>query len=187
MGPYTENERVGLVPIAARPYHVGHDLLIRRASRECDRVIVFASLSDRKRKGETPILGSDMATIWNAVIEPTLPENVVVSYGGSPVGNVWKLLGEASETGLETEFFIYGDEDDVTENFPDSSIVKYAPDANVSRAPVSRSTTAVVSGTDIRLMIAIGDREGFSLKMPSSFVREDIDMIWSMFRRSAKL
>ncbi len=52
--------RIGLVPVSAKPYHIGHHALVTRAAEENDQVLLFVSTSDRKRKGEVPILGADM-------------------------------------------------------------------------------------------------------------------------------
>ena len=51
---------IGLVPMSAKPYHTGHDGLVRIAASENDEVLLFVSISDRKRPGEMPLLGSDM-------------------------------------------------------------------------------------------------------------------------------
>ena len=46
--------RIGLVPMAAKPYHAGHHALVTAAAKENDKVLLYISLSDRKRKGELP-------------------------------------------------------------------------------------------------------------------------------------
>ena len=38
--------------MAAKPYHAGHDGLVRIAASENDEVLLFVSTSDRTRKGE---------------------------------------------------------------------------------------------------------------------------------------
>jgi len=112
--------KIGLVPMAARPYHAGHDGLIRIASRENNIVHVYASSSDRGN-----VRGSDMARLWKDTIEPSLPANVDVTYGGSPVGKVWETLGKANEGGSSDTFSIYGDPTDTARNFPELSLAKY--------------------------------------------------------------
>ena len=84
---------IGIVPVSAKPYHVGHHALVTRASDENDKVFLFVSTSDRKRKGEVPILGADMEKVWQEEIEKILPGNVTVTYGGS-----WKTQSKKSLT-----------------------------------------------------------------------------------------
>ena len=97
----------GLVPMSAKPFHEGHMSLIRKASDECKQVTVYVSTSDRKRKGEITIFGEDMQTIWETIIINYLPQNVSCIFGGSPVGNVYKKLEEASQANDETTYGIY--------------------------------------------------------------------------------
>ena len=65
--------KIGLIPMAAKPYHAGHHALVTAAAGENDEVILYISLSDRKRKGEVPIYGADMQTVWKEEIEKILP------------------------------------------------------------------------------------------------------------------
>ena len=98
---------IGLVPMAAKPYHAGHHWLVEKAAGENDHVILFVSTSDRKRKGEKPILGRDMVRVWQEELEPVMPANVEIRYGGSPVQNVYKEIQEAGEIGSEDTYFVY--------------------------------------------------------------------------------
>lgn len=105
---------IGLVPMSAKPFHKGHMFLIQEASKRCDRVIVYVSISDRSRKGEITIYGEDMQFIWENIITKHLPQNVECIYGGSPVGKVYEFLGDISESGgvdLET-YAVYTGKDD---------------------------------------------------------------------------
>ena len=44
--------KIGLVPMAAKPYHAGHHELVKMAALQNDKVFVYVSTSDRKRKGQ---------------------------------------------------------------------------------------------------------------------------------------
>jgi len=104
----------GLVPMSAKPFHKGHMFLIQKALEKCDEVIVYVSISDRARKGETTIYGEDMQFIWESIITKYLPENVTCIYGGSPVGKIYELLGNISEQGISIEetYAVYTGKDD---------------------------------------------------------------------------
>lgn len=178
--------RIGLIAMSAKPYHAGHDGLIRLAARECGAVHLYVSLSDRARSGEVPVLGSDMKRVWG-MIEPTLPPNVEVEYGGSPVGKVWKELGAASEAGSQDTYVVYGDPTDVTQNFTEALMERYAGSlfdaGRIIVRPVERSSTTDVSGTQMRRWLASGDKESFLRNLPKGI---DADAVWNVLRKTAK-
>lgn len=160
---------IGLVPMAAKPYHAGHDGLVRIAANECDVVKVYVSTTDRVRPGEFFILGSDMIKIWTEYLEPSLPENVEVKYVNVPVTAVYSELEKAeSEQSLDT-FVIYSDVEDITK-YKDESLMKSAPeiyeDGRLERRGVERSSTVDVSGTAMRQFLADGDMENFVAFLP---------------------
>tara|TARA_B100000963_G_scaffold105650_1_gene91700 strand:+ start:524 stop:1189 length:666 start_codon:yes stop_codon:yes gene_type:complete len=118
--PISEEEVIGLVPMSAKPFHEGHMSLIRKASDECNRVIVYVSISDRKRKGEITIFGEDMKYIWENILERSIKDeypNVSFEYGGSPVGNVYKKLEKANDIQTEDVYRVYSDVKDTAKNY----------------------------------------------------------------------
>lgn len=184
--------KIALLAMACRPYHAGHHALIELASNECDKVHVYVSTSDRARKGEVTVYGDDMVTIWTDMIEPILPENVSVEYGGSPVGKVWAELGEANELAYMrgdpgNSYVIYADPQDIAANFPEKSITKYAGDLNsllrVTRRAVSRSETVDISGTEMRQYISDGNRLAFIRNLPKGL---DGNAVWNRLYASSK-
>lgn len=114
--------KIGLVPMSAKPYHKGHHYLVTSAAAQNDKVLLFVSTSDRCRKGEVPIYGSDMEDIWCNRIESILPDNVEPIYGGSPVRKVYEtLIGEeerfvAGER-VENIYTVYSDAEDTALNY----------------------------------------------------------------------
>lgn len=177
---------IGLVAGSYKPFHAGHDAIIRLAARECDEVHLYVSVSDRAKKGEAPVLGADMAMLWKTTIEKSLPANVKVTYGGSPIGNVWKELGAANESRSEDDFVIYSDPVDITQNFKDNLLEKYCGDlyarGNVRLRPVDRQSTVEVSGTRMREFLAAGDKENFIKFLPKGI---DADLVWDTLWKSA--
>jgi len=173
--------RIGLVPMAAKPYHAGHHALVTIAAKENDEVLLYISLSDRKRKGELPIKGSDMQKIWSEQIESILPGNVTPIYGGSPIQKVYEVLIDANEKAiageLEDIYVVYSDPVDTAKNYSETSIQKYFPKAYADGAvkfaaeenPAAFSRgegTPDVSGTAVREFIKCGDFESFERSMP---------------------
>jgi hypothetical protein len=170
---------IGLIAMSAKPFHAGHDGLVRWAAKENDEVHLYVSLSDRMRPGELPILGSDMEQIWKRFIEPSLPGNVRVTYGGSPVRNVYEDIGEANEAGdTEDIFTIYADPEDLAQNFPEKSLDKYAGNlfhnGQIILKPIERTQTVNVSGTKMRQFLSTGDKKGFIANLPKEIDREAV-------------
>jgi ATP sulfurylase len=172
--------KIGLIPLSAKPYHRGHDMLVRLASSECDEVRLFVSTSDRDN-----VSGEAMECVWVEHIEPSLPNNVYVEYGGSPVRKVWSELGESNEFAALPEDFdnyvIYSDPVDITNNFPEEKLRKYVSKiynaGYIELRPVDRTTTMQVSGADCRRMLNAGDRKGFVDMMP---VGIDGNAVWDI-------
>lgn len=122
LSPITEEEVevIGLVPMSAKPFHEGHMSLIRKASDECNRVIVYVSTSDRKKKGEFPIFGEDMKYIWENILQRSINKifpNVSFEYGGSPVRKVYEKLEEANDMQTNNVYRVYSDVKDTTRNY----------------------------------------------------------------------
>lgn len=118
--------KIGLVPISAKPYHAGHHYLIETAAEKNDRVLVFASTSDRKRAGEFPVCGNTMLEIWKSEILEILPDNVEVIFGGSPVRKVYEEIGNACESGIHHDTFtVYSDVVDTKMNYTEEQRQKY--------------------------------------------------------------
>lgn len=161
--------KIGLLPASGKPWHAGHDSLLRIAARECDEVRLFVSTSDRKRPGEMPIYGVDMKRIWDEFLEPSLPSNVIVKYGGSPVGHVYAELSTGERDGTEDVFVIYSDIEDI-KNYTDASLRKSAPtlmeNGQIKLRGVNRSETVNISGTAMRSLIAQGKIDEFIELLP---------------------
>jgi hypothetical protein len=172
--------------MSAKPFHAGHAAIIALAARECDEVHLYISTRDRARPGEVPILGADMAKLWKQTIEGTLPRNVKVTYGGSPISNVWKELGAANEVRSGNDYVIYSDPVDLTSNFEERLLNKYCGElyasGHIRLRPVDRSSTVEVSGTRMREFLAKGDKENFTKFLPKGV---NADLVWGTLWKSA--
>ena len=169
--------RVGLVPISAKPYHAGHHALVTRAAGDNDLVMLFVSTSDRKRRGELPVLGSDMLRIWKEYLEPIMPGNVEIYYGGAPVQKVYGTLQAAEQLLEDDTYVIYSDPGDTAQNYPVCNRLKYFPElykagkvvcaAEEDPSAFTRGVgTPDVSGTAMRNAIATDNFKIFSAGMP---------------------
>ena len=178
--------RIGLVPVSAKPYHVGHHSLVMIASEENDQVILFVSTSDRKREGEFPVLGSAMQRIWSEELEAIMPSNVSIEYGGSPVRKVYQAIEQACSTGDENDIYtVYSDPEDTSQNYPEVSREKYMePMCSLGRVIFAAEEdpgkftrgegTPNVSGGKLRHYLEVGNLEKFSSYMPPGVNGENI-------------
>jgi len=169
--------KIGLVPVAAKPYHAGHHALVTKAAGENEKVILFVSTSDRKRKGEFPVSGGDMARIWREELEGIMPGNVEIQYGGSPVKKVYEALATANDSESPDTYVVYSDPADTAQNYPEANLKKYCGDlrdsgqcllaAEEDPSGFTRGEgTPNISGTKVRTMLEKGDFENFSAAMP---------------------
>jgi hypothetical protein len=169
--------------MAAKPYHAGHDGLVRIAADENDSVLLFVSTTDRSRPGELRVSGDTMQIIWWEYIEPTLPSNVTPDYGGSPVSKLYAALEKAEDEGSQDTFVIYSDEEDILK-YTDTNLQKSAPTlfqkGQIQRRGVSRNETIPVSGTEMREFLEDGDMVGFITLLPRAIQKhgkEIFDML----------
>lgn len=167
--------------MAARPFHVGHDALIRLAAGECDEVRVLASaFTDREC-----VRASTMRDVWNRCIVPNLPPNVIVTMTHVPVRTAYEALGLENELAdpAGPSFALYGDEKDVISSFPDKHIERYMGNllrqGRVTRRPVPRSSTVDIDGTHMREWLAAGDERSFCAGLPDWM---DKRTVWRMLR-----
>lgn len=175
--------KIGLVPVSAKPYHAGHDGLVRIASDENDSVLLFVSTTDRSRSGELRVSGDTMQTIWWDYIEPTLPQNVTIDYGGIPVAKVYTELETAEAEGSTNTYVIYSDEEDILK-YTDEALNKSAPNlfanGQIERRGISRSETVQVSGTEMREFLEDNNAVGFIALLPPAIQKngkEIFDML----------
>jgi len=161
--------KIGLLGMSAKPYHAGHDGLVRIASKENDSVMLFVSTTDRARPGELRVSGETMQLIWWDYIEPTLPSNVIIDYGGIPVSKVYSALEKAENKKSQDTFVIYSDEEDILK-YTDENLMNSAPtlfaNGQIERRGISRSETVQVSGTEMREFIEEDDMAGFIALLP---------------------
>lgn len=181
--------KIGLVPMSAKPYHAGHDMLVRIAASECDVVKLFVSISSRERRGEMPISGQAMEKIWHTYIANTLPPNVDIEYGGSPVGKVLALLIEEKQKNSPDVYVIYSDDVDVEANFPDSKMDKFQP-LQIEKRGINRNQTVPISGTKMRQALEAGDIFAFSQFLPQSiqaYSKEIIEILTGKINQQESL
>jgi len=159
--------KIALIPGSFKPYHAGHDALIRKAAAENDRVIVFYSSGDRSRPGELPVSGEVSTRIMKEYVSYSLPENVKLVESKIPVRSVFELLAEVDNMSNDS-YSIYSDSDDIARY---RTVSKYAPKlSSLGRIYLKEMTrgedSPKVSGTSMRNYAAAGDLASFRAGLP---------------------
>lgn len=165
-------KHISLIPISGKPVHHAHWKLIEMAANENDLCIPVISLADRKRPGEFPINGSDMAKIWKECLIEHLPTNckAVFTKDGSPVKVIYALLGESERSNINECYVIYSGPDDMNKNFRQENLFKYYPkligEQKIKLNPVDRKNLAEISGTKMREFLKNNNKEEFLNNLP---------------------
>lgn len=173
--------QIGIVAGSMKPIHKGHWHLIKRAAEECDKVMLFVSTTDRKKKGEFPIYGEDMVRVWEEHLTFLLPQNVELVLCHVPIRSVYEYLGAADKVGGEDHFAIYSDPKDTRSRFQDDKVEKYMPYLWEKRLVhfrlIEREGDLDVSGTQMREYLKHGMMGSFIDCLPDGV---DGQEIWHM-------
>lgn len=178
-----------------KPVSKGHWALIKRASTENDRVVVFVSTSDRgsdSSDDDAQIKGSDMVEIWERHLKMHLPANVEIVFGGSPIRKIYEMLGNANEKGSVDIFRVYSDPNDIAARFAYDKQVKYFGELvkhkQVEFVGVDRIDEFDVSATQMRKLLKHGMKESFMTLLPDEIDREAVwnSLLLRTFVRNVK-
>ena len=183
------NHVTGFVGGCFKPFHKGHWLLVKTASAECDEVMVFVSLKDRKRdKDEHEISGEVMSEIWERFIIPIVPSNVKVQFSEqSPVKDIYVSLALVERSGTSNQkFVIYSDPDDMS-RYTDKKLALFCPrfvrEGLVSTRSIPRQLTNLISGTSMRRFVQQLQIDAFIKGLPEP-LQDQGKEIWGLLTTS---
>lgn len=169
-------QTIGLIGGGFKPFTKGHYHLVEKAAQECDKVILFVSTGDRKRKGEIAITWNQMDPVWEKFLKKIMPSNVEVIFHFQPIKGILDILIEANNnlaaSGSESNntYIIYSDPEDLAGNFSDKVQQKYFPgllkNHQVIFKPVERTSGVNISGTQMRNYLATGNVRAFIKGLP---------------------
>lgn len=174
--------KIGLVPMSAKPYHVGHHKMVVGACNENDKTKVFVSLSDRHRKNEWRVSGSTMEMIWEKYLINIIPADIELQFVTNPVRKIYELLGRANEMHSRDTYTIYSGEDDLAKNFPVKSLKKYVNELLQHRRINLKPTERIVSGTKMRSFVMDNAKDLFVNYMPHELSLDERTAIFELLR-----
>jgi hypothetical protein len=184
-------EKIGIIPMAAKPFHTGHDALIKQSLADgCDATIVFLSTGGREE-----ISSRDMIPLWRKVYLPgitkTYGEAVTIMFSDSPMLDAMKFAKNfVKEAGKDVA--VYGGVDAEGTNEAQQrvdGIVGRFPEleGKIEAVGVDRSLTGGISGTQMRQYLSSGDRRSFVSNLPSWLSPEDRNAVWSSLSKGGNL
>jgi len=167
---------LGLIPMAAKPLHKGHWSLIEKASRECDKVIIFTSTISREFMSIKSV-----NAMW-AIIKPNLPENVSVRVVASPINSVNRELAYYDIVGKSPipEIHVYGGNKDA--NVWRNVVKQNVKLTNNDKIFVHLLDTNIVniSGSQMREFVRLNDKVSFIDGLPKGFSDKCKIDIWNL-------
>jgi nicotinamide mononucleotide adenylyltransferase len=163
--------RIGFVSGSFKPYHSGHDAIIRLASKENDVVRVFYSTASKRDN----ITGEIAAMIIEKFVKKTMPDNVLLIPSTTPVLKMWQELQAAEEVNCENKYTIYADKKD-SEKYSDIELNRYVPNLfarkKISAVGLVRGKeTPDISASKMRQFLLEKDFQNFSKMLPDA-IRE---------------
>jgi len=175
-------DSIGIIPMAAKPFHKGHEHIIEIASRENESVIVYVSTGNRVKPGEFPMTWEKMRRAWENLILPALPHNVSVHYVANPVTATYEKIKSANAAG-HPAIKLYADPADASDRFRPAYIQKHGGEllsnGMIEVKDISREETGGISGTEMRRALMNDDFESFKSGTPPSI---DPVAYWKLLR-----
>jgi hypothetical protein len=175
--------KVAVIPMAAKPFHAGHDSLIRKAVRDGnDSIIVFVSTGGREE-----ISAEDMIPLWRDYYIPGISaqygDKVVIRFSESPMREALLVARDLVNRGKKTIVRLYGGldsggEDEAKQRV--AAILEKNPDMEGRIIPVGveRSGTGGVSGTAMRSYVTSKEPESFMNNLPGWLGEKEKRGIW---------
>ena len=170
-------KKVAIIPMAAKPFHAGHDSLIKAAIDDGnDSVIVLVSTGGREA-----LTFKDMIPMWRDYYVPGIKaqhgNKVVVRFTDAPGRETLLTASDLAKRG-QAIVSIYGDEEDAPARA--QAVVDKDPSlkGKVVARVVARKTTSGVSGTEMRSHLESGDKSAFVAGLPTWLDTSSKDKIW---------
>ena len=167
---------LGLIPMSAKPFHIGHEFLINRAANDCSHVIVFVSIKDRERKGELKILGKHMKDIWDEHLIKVMPQNVTIQFSaGSPIKDAYQKLSDLKDSSIKIA--TYSDSNDALNyDYENARCISFLRDVDSPQ----------ISGKEMREFILKNDFDKFNLYSHTKLTKNQNKMIFNKLQNKSE-
>jgi hypothetical protein len=178
---------VAVIPMAAKPFHAGHDSLVRQAANDGnDSVVVLIST-----RGREEIKAEDMIPLWRDHYIPGLlrqySEKIVIRFSESPMRDATLIARDFANRRKSAVVRIYGGIDSMGQSDAQqrvAAVLQKNPELSdrIIATDVSRSQTNNVSGTEMRHYASSGDAKSFMKNLPGWLSNKEKSKIWQQFQ-----
>lgn len=178
---------VAVIPMAAKPFHAGHDSLVSQATKDGnDSVVVLIST-----RGREEIKAEDMIPLWRDHYIPGLlrqySEKIVIRFSESPMRDATLIARDFVNRRKSAVVRIYGGIDSMGQSDAQqrvAAVLQKSPELSdrIIAADVSRSQTNNVSGTEMRHYASSGDAKSFMKNLPGWLSKKEKSKIWQQFQ-----
>lgn len=179
---FIRSKKIGIIPMAAKPFHAGHDALLRRAAADGNEFIIILI----SKGGREVLKTEDMIPLWRDYFIPGIEreygDKVIIKFVDSPGREAMFLCKDMIENGQATVRY-YGDEADAKTRVSD--ILEKFPNLKGRLLPVgvSRSGTEGISGTAMRDYLTRGDQKSFIENLPQWLTSKQKSNIWQGMKK----
>lgn len=170
-------KKVALIPMAAKPFHTGHDSLIQAAERDGNEsIVLYVSVGGREELKST-----DMMSVWKRHIIPGLRRvyggKVITRFTSEPMKDATVDATTIAKRG-ESIVRLYGDPTDAESRV--SAILQKNPalEGKIIAVGIDESTTGGVRGTKMRSYLTGGNKQAFVAGLPGWLSAREREEIW---------
>ena len=184
-------QNIAIIPMAAKPFHRGHDSLIRQAVDDGnDAVIVFLSMAGREG-----ISSQEMIPLWRKVYLPGINRiygnKVSIMFSDSPMTDAMKFARNFAREARK-DVAIYGgigeDGTNEAQSRVDLVLSKNPELADkITAAGVDRSLTGNISGSKMRELLLSLSYYSFIENLPAWMDKKERDIVWFSLSRGKNL
>ncbi len=180
-------KKIGIIPMAAKPFHKGHDSLLCNAFQDgMDSVILFLSIGDRDG-----LTSGKLVPLWRKIYLPLLQAQygkaLSIMFSTSPMTDAMKFARNFAREGGKY-VTIYGGIDPLTGKNDAYERLKLVLDKNpelsdlIRSHGIDRNLTDGISGSEMRGFLTAENKDRFCEGLPHWINTHLKDEIWSALK-----
>jgi len=182
-----EGKKVALLPGGFKPPHSGHYQLAKHLAGldDIDEVLVIIGRNPRSSEIEPKItITADQSKeLWEIYAEKDNNIRIRIQTGKTPVADVYDLLADSSEFSPgDTAVLGKSDKDEGDTRFDRAASYaeRHNPGVNVEQVVTPQFGGKGMGGTNMRNIIASGDKKDFLTKLPGHLSEKEKDASWEL-------
>ena len=182
-----EGKRIALLPGGFKPPHSGHYQLAKHLADlpDIDEVLVIIGKNPRTSDDEpkVTVTAEQSEDLWNLYTKNNENINVRIQTGKTPVSDVYDLIADPNEfESGDTAVLGKSDKDEGDKRFDRAAAYaeRHNPGVAVEQVITPQFGGEGMGGTNMRNIIAAGNKEDFLSKLPQHLSDEDKEASWEL-------